>query len=131
MNFDPPAVLTLAASPDASIAPSERGPTLIRNHCASLACLLRSSSDRRLAAASLGRVRQQRRLPAATAATSSLGHAQRLRLDVPEDLQRGRDRRASHEAAPEHHVNYGGGGSGKGKSDLQTKTVDFAGTDSL
>jgi phosphate transport system substrate-binding protein len=27
-------------------------------------------------------------------------------------------------------VNYAGGGSGKGKSDLQTKTVDFAGTDS-
>jgi len=28
-------------------------------------------------------------------------------------------------------VNYAGGGSGKGKTDLQTKTVDFAGTDSL
>ena len=28
-------------------------------------------------------------------------------------------------------INYGGGGSGKGKTDLQTKTVDFAGTDSL
>jgi phosphate transport system substrate-binding protein len=27
-------------------------------------------------------------------------------------------------------VNYAGGGSGKGKADLQTKTVDFAGTDS-
>src|SRR3954447_16100687 len=27
-------------------------------------------------------------------------------------------------------VNYAGGGSGKGKTDLQTKTVDFAGTDS-
>jgi len=28
-------------------------------------------------------------------------------------------------------VNYAGGGSGKGKTDLQSKTVDFAGTDSL
>jgi phosphate transport system substrate-binding protein len=28
-------------------------------------------------------------------------------------------------------VTYAGGGSGKGKTDLQTKTVDFAGTDSL
>jgi phosphate transport system substrate-binding protein len=28
-------------------------------------------------------------------------------------------------------INYSGGGSGKGKTDLQTKTVDFAGTDSL
>src|SRR5262249_25442956 len=28
-------------------------------------------------------------------------------------------------------VNYAGGGSGKGKTDLQTKTVDFAGSDSL
>lgn len=28
-------------------------------------------------------------------------------------------------------VNYSGGGPGKGKTDLQTKTVDFAGTDSL
>jgi ABC-type phosphate transport system substrate-binding protein len=28
-------------------------------------------------------------------------------------------------------VNYAGGGSGKGKTDLQTKTVDYAGTDSL
>ncbi|HTL85314.1 MAG TPA: phosphate ABC transporter substrate-binding protein PstS [Acidimicrobiia bacterium] len=28
-------------------------------------------------------------------------------------------------------INYGGGGSGKGKTDLQSKTVDFAGTDSL
>ena len=28
-------------------------------------------------------------------------------------------------------MNYAGGGSGKGKTDLQTKTVDFAGTDSL
>jgi phosphate transport system substrate-binding protein len=28
-------------------------------------------------------------------------------------------------------INYAGGGSGKGKTDLQNKTVDFAGTDSL
>ena len=28
-------------------------------------------------------------------------------------------------------INYAGGGSGKGKTDLQTKTVDWAGTDSL
>jgi len=28
-------------------------------------------------------------------------------------------------------INYAGGGSGKGKTDLQTRTVDFAGTDSL
>jgi phosphate transport system substrate-binding protein len=28
-------------------------------------------------------------------------------------------------------INYAGGGSGKGKTDLQTKNVDFAGTDSL
>jgi phosphate transport system substrate-binding protein len=28
-------------------------------------------------------------------------------------------------------INYAGGGSGKGKTDLQTQTVDFAGTDSL
>jgi phosphate transport system substrate-binding protein len=28
-------------------------------------------------------------------------------------------------------INYAGGGSGKGKTDLQTKTVEFAGTDSL
>jgi phosphate transport system substrate-binding protein len=28
-------------------------------------------------------------------------------------------------------INYDGGGSGKGKTDLQSKTVDFAGTDSL
>jgi phosphate transport system substrate-binding protein len=35
------------------------------------------------------------------------------------------------EKAPSVTVNYAGGGSGKGKTDLQTKTVDFAGTDSL
>jgi len=34
-------------------------------------------------------------------------------------------------ANPGITVNYAGGGSGKGKTDLQTKTVDFAGTDSL
>ena len=34
-------------------------------------------------------------------------------------------------ANPGVTVNYAGGGSGKGKTDLQTKTVDFAGTDSL
>jgi phosphate transport system substrate-binding protein len=28
-------------------------------------------------------------------------------------------------------INYAGGGSGKGKTDLQSKTVDFAGTDSV
>jgi len=32
---------------------------------------------------------------------------------------------------PNVTINYAGGGSGKGKTDLQTKTVDFAGTDSL
>jgi phosphate transport system substrate-binding protein len=35
------------------------------------------------------------------------------------------------EAAPDVTVNYGGGGSGKGKQDLADKVVDFAGTDSL
>ena len=35
------------------------------------------------------------------------------------------------EAAPKVTINYGGGGSGKGKTDLQGKVVDFAGTDSL
>jgi len=33
--------------------------------------------------------------------------------------------------APNVTINYAGGGSGKGKTDLQTMTVDFAGTDSL
>jgi phosphate transport system substrate-binding protein len=32
---------------------------------------------------------------------------------------------------PKVTINYAGGGSGKGKTDLQSKTVDFAGTDSL
>ncbi|MEY2467372.1 MAG: phosphate transport system substrate-binding protein, partial [Actinomycetota bacterium] len=35
------------------------------------------------------------------------------------------------EVAPNVTINYGGGGSGKGKTDLQGKVVDFAGTDSL
>lgn len=35
------------------------------------------------------------------------------------------------EAAPKVTINYGGGGSGKGKTDLAGKVVDFAGTDSL
>ncbi len=35
------------------------------------------------------------------------------------------------EKSPNVTINYAGGGSGKGKTDLQTKTVDFAGTDSL
>ena len=35
------------------------------------------------------------------------------------------------EVAPKVTINYGGGGSGKGKTDLQGKVVDFAGTDSL
>lgn len=34
-------------------------------------------------------------------------------------------------ALPKMTINYGGGGSGKGKTDLQNKVVDFAGTDSL
>ena len=34
------------------------------------------------------------------------------------------------QAHPGVTINYGGGGSGKGKTDLQSKTVDFAGTDS-
>jgi phosphate transport system substrate-binding protein len=38
---------------------------------------------------------------------------------------------AFQDANPGIKVNYAGGGSGKGKTDLQTKTVDFAGTDSL
>jgi ABC-type phosphate transport system substrate-binding protein len=38
---------------------------------------------------------------------------------------------AFQKANPSIKVNYAGGGSGKGKTDLQTKTVDFAGTDSL
>ncbi len=38
---------------------------------------------------------------------------------------------AFHTASPNITVNYAGGGSGQGKSDLQTKTVDFAGTDSI
>ena len=33
--------------------------------------------------------------------------------------------------APDLTVNYGGGGSGKGKTELGDKVVDFAGTDSL
>ena len=39
--------------------------------------------------------------------------------------------RRSRRRTPDVTVNYAGGGSGKGKTDLQTKTVDFAGTDSL
>lgn len=35
------------------------------------------------------------------------------------------------EAAPKVTVNYAGGGSGKGKTDLAGQVVDFAGTDSL
>ena len=38
---------------------------------------------------------------------------------------------AFHGTNPDITVNYAGGGSGQGKSDLQTKTVEFAGTDSL
>ena len=34
------------------------------------------------------------------------------------------------EEAPDLVIEYGGGGSGKGRSDLQEKVVDFAGTDS-
>ena len=34
-------------------------------------------------------------------------------------------------ANPKITINYGGGGSGKGKTDLQTKSVQFAGSDSL
>ncbi len=37
---------------------------------------------------------------------------------------------AFHDKEPNVTVNYAGGGSSKGKTDLQTKTVDFAGTDS-
>ena len=37
---------------------------------------------------------------------------------------------AFHNTNPNITINYAGGGSGKGKTDLQTKTVDFAGTDS-
>lgn len=35
------------------------------------------------------------------------------------------------EAAPQVTINYGGGGSGKGKTDLAGQVVDFAGSDSL
>ncbi len=38
---------------------------------------------------------------------------------------------AFQQKSPGITINYAGGGSGKGKTDLQTKTVDFAGTDSL
>jgi phosphate transport system substrate-binding protein len=38
---------------------------------------------------------------------------------------------AFHDASPDITVNYAGGGSGQGKSDLQSKTVEWAGTDSL
>src|SRR5262249_60860017 len=38
---------------------------------------------------------------------------------------------AFQKANPGITVNYAGGGSGKGKTDLQNKTVDFAGSDSL
>jgi phosphate transport system substrate-binding protein len=36
-----------------------------------------------------------------------------------------------HKVQPAVTINYGGGGSGKGKTDLQGQVVDFAGTDSL
>ncbi|MGZ4705014.1 MAG: substrate-binding domain-containing protein, partial [Acidimicrobiales bacterium] len=35
------------------------------------------------------------------------------------------------DVAPDVTVNYGGGGSGKGKTDLHDQVVDYAGTDSL
>ena len=35
------------------------------------------------------------------------------------------------EAAPDLTIEYGGGGSGKGRSDLQEQVVDFAGTDGV
>ncbi len=38
---------------------------------------------------------------------------------------------AFQQKSPGITINYAGGGSGKGKTDLQTKTVDFAGSDSL
>ena len=59
------------------------------------------------------------------------GHAQRRRLVVPEDVQPGRDPELPERQLQGITVNYDPTGSGKGKTDLQTKTVDFAGTDSL
>ena len=50
---------------------------------------------------------------------------------LPAGVRRGRDRRLRREARRTLTVNYGGGGSGKGKHDLADGVVDFAGTDSL
>ena len=56
-------------------------------------------------------------------------HAQRLRRDVPEGLLRGGRSPPSAQGPRGVTINYGGGGSGKGRQDLADQLVDFAGTD--
>ena len=68
---------------------------------------------------------QQRRL------LQPQGHPERLRRDVPAGRSTRRRSPASPKKRPNLTVNYGGGGSGKGKQDLADGVVDWAGTDSL
>ena len=56
-------------------------------------------------------------------------HPQRKRLDPLQALSRGRDRSVQ-EDPQGIKINYGGGGSGKGRQDLSDTVVDFAGSDS-
>ena len=60
-----------------------------------------------------------------------LRDAQRVGLHVPGRAAGNGQGRRSSRSLPNVTINYGGGGSGKGKTDLQGNVVDFAGTDSL
>ena len=57
-------------------------------------------------------------------------HAERLGRHLPAGLLRG-PIEAFKEEAPDVTINYGGGGSGKGRQDLADQVVDWAGTDGV
>ena len=71
----------------------------------------------------------QRRRSSHDRRRAGLGHAARQRLDLLNSRSSKRPRRSSGSANSGAQITYGGGGSGKGRTDLTEKTVDFAGSD--
>ena len=57
-------------------------------------------------------------------------HAQRERIDVPDSSSSRRPSQAFKTVQPGMTVNYGSGGSGKGRTDLASGVVNYAGSDS-
>ena len=131
MPSDPPVVLSLDTDADSRSRLAPEGDTTLIATLRSLASGARRRARRTRArsspraAAAASRARAARGGSSAASGTLN-GSGSTFQKTFDEAAIQ-----AFQNANPSITVNYAGGGSGKGKTDLQTKTVDFAGTDSL